>query len=128
MSNGKGYDNSLNSWIDKKDVAILNELFSWTILTPSKNRIKFKTESSNYATKSDFNPFNPGMLAATFREQKLQYSTSNVQSKISPEISGEWIWNFHPFLLIHQKKFSCKKKILVMLLYGHVVKSTENWN
>ena len=71
------------------------------------------------------NPFNHGMLATTFLEQKLQHSTSNVQSQISPEISGQRIWNFHPFLLIYQRIFSCKNKLLVTSLRGHVVKSTE---
>ena len=48
----KGYDNSLNSWIDKKDIAIQMRYFP-ELYNHRKIKIKFKLDLSNYATKSN---------------------------------------------------------------------------
>ena len=48
----KGYDNSFNSWIDKKilsyEMSYFPELYIY-----NKNKIKFELNLSNYATKCD---------------------------------------------------------------------------
>ena len=48
----KGYDNSFNSWIDKKDILYKMSYFPQPY-THSKNKIKAELDFSNYATKSD---------------------------------------------------------------------------
>ena len=47
----KGYDNYLNSWIDKKDIVIENN--SPEPYALSKNKMKLQSDFSNYATKSN---------------------------------------------------------------------------
>ena len=52
----KGYDNSINSWIDKKDIILKNKLIS-RIIYPQQNQKKKKKkielDFSNSATKSN---------------------------------------------------------------------------
>ena len=45
----KGHDNSFNSWIDKKDIVIENELLSRT----TRHQQKRELDLSTYSTKSD---------------------------------------------------------------------------
>ena len=47
----KGYNNSFNRWIDKKDVLLMSEYFSEP--TISGGRVKVELDLSNYATKAD---------------------------------------------------------------------------
>ena len=47
----KGYDNYLNSWIDKKDIVIENN--SPEPYALSKNKMKLQSDFSSYATKSN---------------------------------------------------------------------------
>ena len=49
----KGYDNSTDSWTDKKD--IVNEMKCLPEpYTCSKSKVKVELDSSNHVTKSDF--------------------------------------------------------------------------
>ena len=47
----KGYNNSFNSWIDKKDIILISEHF----LKPKslEANVKVELDMSNYATKAD---------------------------------------------------------------------------
>ena len=47
----KGYDNSFNSWIDKKDIIKMSQYFP--PYNNSSNNIKVELDLSNYATKDD---------------------------------------------------------------------------
>ena len=49
----KGYDNSFNSWIDKKDLKKMSQYFPKLFNSHFGDSIKFKIDSSNYATKTD---------------------------------------------------------------------------
>ena len=49
----KGYDNSFNSWIDKKDLIKMSQYFPKLFNSHFGDGIKFKIDSSNYATKTD---------------------------------------------------------------------------
>ena len=48
----KGFDNSFNSWIDKKRYCYIKGVFSEPH-THSKNKIEVELDLANYATKSD---------------------------------------------------------------------------
>ena len=51
----KSYDNSFDSCIDKRDIGIQNDLLSRTTYSQQRqngNKIRFKLDLSNYATKS----------------------------------------------------------------------------
>ena len=47
----KGYNNSFNSWIDKKDIVWMSEYFPET--KSSGGRVKIELDLPNYATKTD---------------------------------------------------------------------------
>ena len=47
----EGYDNSFNSWIDKKDIGKIKEYFPELISLGGK--LKVELALSNYATKAD---------------------------------------------------------------------------
>ena len=49
----KGYNNSLNSWIDKKDIVYMSEYFPKRKSFLEEN-VKVVLDLSNYATKADF--------------------------------------------------------------------------
>ena len=53
--NWKGYDNSFNSWINKKHIVIQNELYSGTIYYATKFDLKIATDvnTSKLAEKAD---------------------------------------------------------------------------
>ena len=48
----KGYDNSFNSWIDKKDLVLMSQYFLKPY-EPFGGDINVKVNLSNYATKTD---------------------------------------------------------------------------
>ena len=48
----KGYDNSFNSWIDKKDLVQMSQYFPKPY-EPFAGYINVKADLSNYATKTD---------------------------------------------------------------------------
>ena len=48
----KGYDNSFNSWIDKK-ILLYEMSYFPELCIYNKNKIKFELNLSNYATKCD---------------------------------------------------------------------------
>ena len=47
----KGYENSFNSWIDKKRHSISEQIFSRTKIF--RGKVKAELDLSNYATKTD---------------------------------------------------------------------------
>ena len=47
----KGYDNSCNNWIDKKDIVYMSEYFPEP--KSSGRRVKVELDLSNYAAKGD---------------------------------------------------------------------------
>ena len=47
----KGYNNSFNSWIDKRDIVWMSEYFAE--LKSLGGKVKVKLDLSNYATKMD---------------------------------------------------------------------------
>ena len=49
----KGYDNSFNTWIDKKKIYLYKMSHFTDTYSHSKKKIKFELDLSNYATKSD---------------------------------------------------------------------------
>ena len=58
----KSYDNSFNSWIDKKDIVYVSEYFPTP--KPFGGNVKVELDLSNYATKADLKNANTWKFAS----------------------------------------------------------------